>query len=350
MPDSKSQVYRDLAVQLAALLDGETDRIANAANMAALIYHGLSDLSWAGFYLRKGNDLVLGPFQGKPACLRIAIGEGVCGAAAARREAVLVPNVEEFPGHIACDPAARSELVVPLIEDGAVLGVLDLDSPVLARFEDADREGCERLVAVFVAHHRRVCRTPSPRGIGGRERRRDRSAIRRRLTVSEMNERDLAIALAERRLDVALAPATCRRHIASARTLYLRASPCIADAFRELIVHMFGIAPEAANDPGVLDQSLIERLDTYIRGNRQLNWKIVQRGFWVHGVDNLRAYCGSAELFTMQGHADRIRCPTLISQRLHECDAPCRERVVLSAGTGRARRTVWTPAATSERT
>ncbi len=155
MPDSKSQIYQDLSVQLAALFDGETDPVANAANMAALIYHGLTDLSWAGFYLRQGNGLVLGPFQGKPACVRIAIGAGVCGTAAARGETVLVADVERFPGHIACDPAARSELVVPLLEDGAVLGVLDLDSPRLARFDEADREGCERLAAIFVAHHRR---------------------------------------------------------------------------------------------------------------------------------------------------------------------------------------------------
>ncbi len=154
MQDDKSQLYQDLSVELAALLTGETDRVANAANMAALIYHGLPDLSWAGFYFRRGNELVLGPFQGKPACLRIAIGRGVCGAAAARGASLLVPDVEEFPGHIACDPAARSELVAPLIEDGVVTGVLDLDSPRLARFDEADREGCERLVALFVEHHR----------------------------------------------------------------------------------------------------------------------------------------------------------------------------------------------------
>jgi putative methionine-R-sulfoxide reductase with GAF domain/alkylhydroperoxidase family enzyme len=154
MSNAKSQIYRDLAVQLAALLDRETDRIANAANMAALLHHGLSDISWAGFYFYKGNELVLGPFQGKPACRRIGVGEGVCGAAAARRETVLVPDVEKFPGHIACDPASRSELVVPLLEDGAVTSVLDLDSPLLARFDQADRAGCEELVRVFVEHHR----------------------------------------------------------------------------------------------------------------------------------------------------------------------------------------------------
>ena len=161
MTAAKPQLYRDLAAQLAALLEGESDRVANAANMAALIYHGLPELNWAGFYFRQGNELVLGPFQGRPACLRIKIGEGVCGTAAARGEAVLVPDVHDFPGHIACDEASRAELVVPLIEAGEVTGVLDLDSPVLARFDETDREGCERLAALFVEHHRR---SPMPAG------------------------------------------------------------------------------------------------------------------------------------------------------------------------------------------
>ena len=155
MTADKAQFYRELAAELTALLAGETDRIANAANMAALIRHRLSDLNWAGFYFRRGSELVLGPFQGKPACLRIPLGAGVCGTAAARGVSVLVPDVHEFSGHIACDPQSRSELVVPLIEDGAVAGVLDLDSPLAARFDEADRDGCERLVALFVAHHRR---------------------------------------------------------------------------------------------------------------------------------------------------------------------------------------------------
>ena len=154
MTASKSGLYRDLAKQLAALLAGETDPIANAANMAALIYHGLPDLNWAGLYFRRGQELVLGPFQGKPACVRIPLGRGVCGTAASRAATVLVPDVHDFPGHIACDPASRSELVVPLIEAGQVSGVLDLDSPLPARFDEADREGCERLVALFVEHHR----------------------------------------------------------------------------------------------------------------------------------------------------------------------------------------------------
>ena len=155
MSAGKPELYRDLAAQLVALLAGEADLVANAANMAALIYHGLPDLNWAGFYFRRGEELVLGPFQGKPACVRIPIGSGVCGTAAARAATVLVPEVHDFPGHIACDPASRSELVVPLIEEGEVAGVLDLDSPLPARFDDTDREGCERLVALFVKHHRR---------------------------------------------------------------------------------------------------------------------------------------------------------------------------------------------------
>jgi GAF domain-containing protein len=154
----KPELYHDLAAQLAALLDGETDRVANAANVAALIYHGLPDLNWAGFYFRRGEELVLGPFQGKPACVRIPLGSGVCGTAAARAETLLVPDVHDFPGHIACDPASRSELVVPLLENGEVTGVVDLDSPLPARFDATDREGCERLVAVFVDHHRRHSR------------------------------------------------------------------------------------------------------------------------------------------------------------------------------------------------
>jgi len=158
MTTRKSELYRNLAAQLGALLAGERDPIANAANMAALIYHGLPDLNWAGFYFRQDGELVLGPFQGKPACVRIPHGKGVCGKAAARAATVLVPDVHQFPGHIACDPVSRSELVVPLIEDGAVTGVLDLDSPLVGRFDEIDQAGCEQLVAVFVEHHR-----PRPR-------------------------------------------------------------------------------------------------------------------------------------------------------------------------------------------
>jgi L-methionine (R)-S-oxide reductase len=154
----KPELYRDLARQLAALIAGEPDPIANAANTAALIYDGLPDLNWAGFYFRNGAELVLGPFQGKPACVRIPIGKGVCGTAAARGTTILVPDVRDFPGHIACDPASRSELVVPLIKDGSVLGVLDLDSPLPARFDDLDRDGCEELVAVLLVHYRKYPR------------------------------------------------------------------------------------------------------------------------------------------------------------------------------------------------
>jgi GAF domain-containing protein len=155
IPAKKPELYRDLAAQLASLLEGERDAVANAANMAALIYHGLPDLNWAGFYFARGGALVLGPFQGKPACVRIAWDQGVCGAAAARRESIVVPDVHEFPGHIACDPNSRSELVVPLLSGDNVLGVLDLDSPVPGRFDDEDRTGCERLVTVFLDHQLR---------------------------------------------------------------------------------------------------------------------------------------------------------------------------------------------------
>ena len=153
MTATKPDLYRELTAQLKALLAGEADRIANAANMAALIYHGLPNLNWAGFYFRQGGELVLGPFQGKPACVRIALGNGVCGTAASRGATVLVRDVHHFPGHIACDPTSRSELVVPLIEAGEVSGVLELDSPLLARFDEIDKTGCEQLVALFVDHH-----------------------------------------------------------------------------------------------------------------------------------------------------------------------------------------------------
>jgi GAF domain-containing protein len=147
--------YRDLLSQLSGLIDGESDVIANASNMASVIYHGLPDLNWAGFYFLHHDVLVLGPFQGKPACLRIPIGQGVCGSAVERRESILVNDVHRFPGHIACDAASLSELVVPLIVDDRVLGVLDLDSPVLQRFRQSDRVGCEALARCFLDHQRR---------------------------------------------------------------------------------------------------------------------------------------------------------------------------------------------------
>jgi GAF domain-containing protein len=149
-PTAKPELYRDLTAQLEALIEGESDRVANAANLAALVFHGLPDLNWAGFYFTQGDELVLGPFQGRPACVRIAWGSGVCGTAAARGETVLVPDVHAFPGHIACDPVSQSELVVPLIEDGRVTGVLDLDSPKRARFDTEDQAGCEALVRAFL--------------------------------------------------------------------------------------------------------------------------------------------------------------------------------------------------------
>ena len=160
MTARKPDLYRELAEQLRGLLAGETDRTANAANMAALIYHGLPDINWAGFYFRRGQELVLGPFQGKPACVQIPLGKGVCGVAASRAATVLVRDVHDFPGHIACDPNSRSELVVPLLPvlagmAGEVLGVLDLNSPLLARFDAMDQAGCEQLVALFVDHHHR---------------------------------------------------------------------------------------------------------------------------------------------------------------------------------------------------
>ncbi len=148
---NKTEFYQELRAQLASLLEGERDAIANAANTAALIYQSLPDVNWAGFYLLQGRELVLGPFQGKPACVRIPLGKGVCGTAAERRESVVVPDVNAFPGHIACDTASRSELVVPLIKGGALIGVLDLDSPLPGRFDEADRAGCEDLAAVYLA-------------------------------------------------------------------------------------------------------------------------------------------------------------------------------------------------------
>jgi GAF domain-containing protein len=152
----KAALYRALAEQLDALLTGEPDPIANAANAAAAIYQGLPRLNWAGFYFLRDDTLVLGPFQGRPACVRIKVGTGVCGTAARDRRSILVPDVEAFPGHIACDTASRSELVVPLLRgspgEREVIGVLDLDSPDLARFDAEDQTGCEGLAAIVVRH------------------------------------------------------------------------------------------------------------------------------------------------------------------------------------------------------
>jgi L-methionine (R)-S-oxide reductase len=152
---SKVEFYRDLEASLTALLDGERDPVANAANMSALLFMTMPDLNWAGLYfLHHGQGLVLGPFQGKPACVRIPVGRGVCGAAVERGQSILVEDVHAFPGHIACDAASRSELVIPLIKDNRVLGVLDLDSPRLARFDAEDQAGLERIAAIYVAASR----------------------------------------------------------------------------------------------------------------------------------------------------------------------------------------------------
>jgi GAF domain-containing protein len=143
--------YDDLLSDLRGLYDGERDPIANAANTAATIWQHLPDINWAGFYFLHGDELVLGPFHGKPACVRIAMGKGVCGAAAARKKTVVVPDVHKFPGHIACDTASNSEIVVPLIRKGQLIGVLDIDSPSYDRFAAADRAGCEAVAAAYVA-------------------------------------------------------------------------------------------------------------------------------------------------------------------------------------------------------
>jgi len=149
-PTDRRAVYARLLDQLAALLRGERDLIANAANMSALLYEHLEQVNWVGFYFARGQELVVGPFQGRPACVRIAWGRGVCGSAAARAETIVVQDVHQFPGHIACDTASRAEIVVPIVVHDQVVGVLDLDSPVQNRFDDIDREGLEQAVALFL--------------------------------------------------------------------------------------------------------------------------------------------------------------------------------------------------------
>jgi GAF domain-containing protein len=141
----KATLYRDLASALEGLVTGEPDPIANMANAAALIFETLPDVNWVGFYRNVGGELVLGPFQGRPACIRIPFGSGVCGAAAATRQVQRIEDVHAFPGHIACDSASNSEIVVPLIRGGELLGVLDTDSPRTGRFTDEDEAGCVRL-------------------------------------------------------------------------------------------------------------------------------------------------------------------------------------------------------------
>jgi L-methionine (R)-S-oxide reductase len=146
----KPNLYRDLAASLAAMLDGEPDALANLANASALLAQALTRINWCGFYLLRGGELVLGPFQGKPACVRIAMGRGVCGTAAAQRQTLVVPDVHAFPGHIACDDASRSEIVVPILEDGRLRGVLDVDAPEAARFDEQDRSGLEDFIRALV--------------------------------------------------------------------------------------------------------------------------------------------------------------------------------------------------------
>ncbi len=147
---TKAGLYEELAAQARGLLAGERDRVANAANFAALIFSALPAINWCGFYFFDGTELVVGPFQGRPACVRIALGKGVCGTAAVTGETQVVRDVDAFPGHIACDAASRSEIVVPLVDGKNLIGVWDVDSPDLARFDDDDREGMERLCAIFM--------------------------------------------------------------------------------------------------------------------------------------------------------------------------------------------------------
>lgn len=147
---SKPEQYAQLLAQAQALVHGEPDRIANAANLSALIFNALPALNWAGFYFYDGRELVVGPFQGLPACVRIPLDKGVCGAAASTRRTQRIVDVDAFPGHIACDSASRSELVIPLLKDGALIGVLDLDSPELARFDEDDQRGLEAVAQAFV--------------------------------------------------------------------------------------------------------------------------------------------------------------------------------------------------------
>jgi L-methionine (R)-S-oxide reductase len=157
----KAADYRALAQELAGLLAGERDLIANAANTAALLYNALPEVNWAGFYFLKDGELVVGPFQGQPACVRIGLGRGVCGTAAAERRTLVVPDVHAFAGHIACDPNSRSEIVIPLLSAAGLLGVLDIDSPRRARFDAADAHGLEALAALFLAAS---TPPPAPRG------------------------------------------------------------------------------------------------------------------------------------------------------------------------------------------
>jgi L-methionine (R)-S-oxide reductase len=151
MTTSKAELYEQLASHLSAVLAGERDLVANAANFSSLLFHSLPDVNWAGFYFVKDGELVLGPFQGQPACVRIKIGQGVCGTAAAKRETVIVPNVHEFPGHIACDSASNSEIVIAVVKQDKLIAVLDIDSPVFSRFDQEDAVGLEQLVRILLS-------------------------------------------------------------------------------------------------------------------------------------------------------------------------------------------------------
>ena len=148
---SQTEQYQDLAQQAQALLDGEHDRIANAANLSSLVYHSLPNISWVGFYFFDGTELVVGPFQGQPACVRISLDRGVCGAAARSGETQRVDDVHAVADHIACDANTNSELVIPLVKDGSLIGVFDLDSPLPGRFGDEDQQGLEAIAEVFLA-------------------------------------------------------------------------------------------------------------------------------------------------------------------------------------------------------
>ncbi len=147
--DNREAFYEDLLLAARGLTEGESDRVANCANLAALLFHSLPRVNWAGFYLHRDGELVVGPFQGKPACVRIALGEGVCGTAAAEGKTQVVADVDSFPGHIPCDSASKSEIVVPLFRDSALIGVLDIDAPVRDRFDEQDQRGLEAIAALL---------------------------------------------------------------------------------------------------------------------------------------------------------------------------------------------------------
>ncbi|MEJ2546044.1 MAG: GAF domain-containing protein, partial [Calditrichaceae bacterium] len=149
LPEDKKELYALLNKQLIALIGDEKDVIANMANFTSLLYHSLKDINWLGFYLYKGGELVLGPFQGKPACIRIVIGQGVCGLAAKKQETIVVNNVHEFEGHITCDVASNSEIVIPIVYKKKIYGVLDIDSPSFTRFDDDDKAGLEQMVVTL---------------------------------------------------------------------------------------------------------------------------------------------------------------------------------------------------------